>query len=190
MASLRLPVSSPDGNDQMTAAPVVVPGTEAAEIEFDLFFRHHSSRLMGQAYVLAGEAAGAQDLVQESFLRAWQHWDELRGMDHPEAWIRRVMYNLAVSQWRRSRRLVPIGELEPRSVEQHPDAMALAAALRTLPRRQAQALVLHDAAGLSAIEVAKELSVPEGTVRSWLSRGRAVLATQLADTEDLEEGAP
>jgi RNA polymerase sigma-70 factor, ECF subfamily len=190
VASLRQPVSSPDDNDQMTVTPVVVPGTEAAEIEFDLFFRHHSSRLMGQAYVLAGEASGAQDLVQESFLRAWQHWDELRGMDHPEAWIRRVMYNLAVSQWRRSRRLVPIGELEPRGAEQHPDAMALAAALRTLPRRQAQAIVLHDAAGLSAIEVAKELSVPEGTVRSWLSRGRAVLAAQLADAEDLEEGAP
>jgi RNA polymerase sigma-70 factor (ECF subfamily) len=191
VASLQQPVSSPDDNDQMTVTPVVVPGTEAAEIEFDLFFRHHSSRLMGQAYVLAGEASGAQDLVQESFLRAWQHWDQLRGLDHPEAWIRRVMYNLAVSQWRRSRRLVPIGELEPRGAEQqHPDAMALAAALRTLPRRQAQAIVLHDAAGLTAIEVAKELSVPEGTVRSWLSRGRAVLAAQLADTQELEEGAP
>jgi RNA polymerase sigma-70 factor, ECF subfamily len=177
------------GDEAMTVTPFAVPGTGAAEIEFDLFFRHHSSRLMGQAYVLAGESAGAQDLVQESFLRAWQHWDELRNKDHPEAWLRRVMYNLAISQWRRSRRLVPLGHLEPAGSEQHPDALALAAALRTLPRRQAQAIVLHDAAGLSASEVAKELSVPEGTVRSWLSRGRAVLAARMVETEVREEGA-
>jgi RNA polymerase sigma-70 factor (ECF subfamily) len=174
----------------MTVTPLAVPGADAAEIEFDLFFRWQSSRLMGQAYVLAGEAAGAQDLVQESFLRAWEHWDELRIMDHPEAWLRRVMYNLAISQWRRSRRLVPIGNLELAGADQHPDALGLASALRSLPRRQAQAIVLHDAAGLSAVEVANELGVPEGTVRSWLSRGRAVLAARLADREGLEKGAP
>jgi RNA polymerase sigma-70 factor, ECF subfamily len=174
----------------MTITPLAAPGTSAAEIEFDLFFRHHRSRLMGQAYVLAGEAAGAQDLVQESFLRAWQHWDDLRGLHDPEAWLRRVMYNLAVSQWRRSRRLVPLGDVEKSVSYEHPDALALAGALRTLPRRQAQAIVLHDAAGLSAAEVARELDVPEGTVRSWLSRGRAVLAARMAENEDLEEGAP
>src|ERR1700683_651368 len=119
-------VPAQDGDEAMTFTPLAMPGTEAAEVEFDLFFRWQSSRLMGQAYVLAGETAGAQDLVQESFLRAWEHWDELRGMDHPEAWVRRVMYNLAVSQWRRSRRLVPIGELEPRRVEQAPHAVGLA----------------------------------------------------------------
>jgi RNA polymerase sigma-70 factor (ECF subfamily) len=170
----------------MTVMPLAAPDTnsaeiEAAEIEFDLFFRHHSSRLMGQAYLLAGDTAGAQDLVQESFLRAWKRWGELRDMDHPEAWLRRVMYNLAVSQWRRSRRLVPIGDLEPAETDGHPDALGLSAALRSLPRRQAQAIVLHDGAGLSALEVSKELGVPEGTVRSWLSRGRQVLAAQLKE---------
>lgn len=174
----------------MTVTPIAVPVTNSAEMEFDLFFRHHMSRLMGQAYVLAGEAAGAQDLVQESFLRAWQRWDDLRRMNDPEAWLRRVMYNLAVSQWRRSRRLVPLGEFEQSVSDEHPDAAALAAALRTLPRRQAQAIVLHDAAGLTAVEVARELDVPEGTVRSWLSRGRAALAARMVESEGLEEGAP
>jgi RNA polymerase sigma-70 factor (ECF subfamily) len=174
----------------MTVTPLAVPATNSAEIEFDLFFRHHGARLMGQAYLLAGDAAGAQDLVQESFLKAWQHWGELRNMDHPEAWLRRVVYNLAVSQWRHSRRLVPIGDLERAATEGHPDALGLSAALRTLPRRQAQAIVLHDGAGLSAVEVAKELGVPEGTVRSWLSRGRQVLASRMADKEGLDKGAP
>ena len=190
MARLKVSSSNRDADEGMTATPLTVPGTDAAEIEFDLFFRHHMSRLMGQAYVLAGDAAGAQDLVQETFLRAWQRWDDFRGLDDPEAWLRRVMYNLAVSQWRRSRRLVPLGEVEQSVSDEHPDALGLAAALRALPRRQAQAIVLHDAAGLSAVEVAKELDVPEGTVRSWLSRGRAVLAAHMVENDGFEEGAP
>jgi RNA polymerase sigma-70 factor (ECF subfamily) len=169
---------------------VTMPGRDSAQDEFDRFFRLQSPRLMGQAYVLSGEAGGAQDLVQESFMRAWQRWDEVRAMEHPEAWVRRVLYNLAVSGWRRSRRLVPLSGIEPSVNGPHPDAIALAAALRTLPRRQAQAIVLHDAAGLSAPEVALELGVPEGTVRSWLSRGRAVLASRMSETEDLAQGAP
>ncbi len=190
MARLKVSSLNRDGDEGMTVTPFAVPGTDAAEIEFDQFFRHQRSRLMGQAYVLAGDAAGAQDLVQESFLRAWQRWDEFRGMDDPEAWLRRVMYNLAVSQWRRRRRLVPLRELEETGSDEHPEALALSVALRSLPRLQAQAIVLHDAAGLSAAEVGRELNVPEGTVRSWLSRGRAVLATRMADSEGFEKGAP
>jgi RNA polymerase sigma-70 factor, ECF subfamily len=160
-----------------------------SEAEFDRFFRQHSPRLLGQAYVLTGESSGAQDLVQESFLRAWQHWEEVRGMEHPEAWVRRVLYNLAVSGWRRGKRLVPLGEADRAVAGPHPDAVALAIALRTLPRRQAQAIVLHDAAGLNAAEVAVELGVPEGTVRSWLSRGRALLASRIVESEEFKEGA-
>ena len=115
----------------MTVTPLAVPGTSAAEIEFDLFFRHYSARLMGQAYLLAGDRAGAQDLVQESFLRAWQRWAELRDMDHPEAWLRRVMYNLAVSQWRRSRRIVPIGDPSEPVPRNTLAALGLSAALRS-----------------------------------------------------------
>lgn len=174
----------------MTVTPMAVPAADTAEIEFDLFYRHHMPRLMGQAYVLAGDTAGAQDLVQESFFRAWQRWGDLRLMNDPEAWLRRVMYNLAVSQWRRSRRLVPLGDLERSVSDEHPEAGALSAALRSLPRRQAQAIVLYDAAGLSAAEVAKELNVPEGTVRSWLSRGRAALAARMVENENRSEGAP
>jgi RNA polymerase sigma-70 factor (ECF subfamily) len=164
-------------------------GRDETAAEFDLFFRRHSAGLLGQAYVLAGDPGTAQDLVQESFFRAWQHWAEVRAMDHPEAWVRRVLYNLAVSGWRRSKRLVPLGGIDRPVSGPHPDALALAAALRSLPRRQAQAIVLHDAGGFTASEVASELGVPEGTVRSWLSRGRSVLAARMAESDDLAKGA-
>ncbi len=61
------------------------------------------------------------------------------------------------------------------------------AALAHLPEPQREALVLHDGLGLSVAEVASELGVPEGTVRSWLSRGRAVLAPILSAGDDTME---
>jgi RNA polymerase sigma-70 factor (ECF subfamily) len=176
--------------DLVSASPLRADGAASSEVDFDRFFRDHGSRLLGQAYVLVGDPTSAQDLVQESFLKAWQHWQHVRQLDCPEAWVRRVLYNLAVSQWRKNRRLVPLSGFDLSIPGPHPDAMALSAALRTLPRRQAQALVLHDAAGLSALEVARELGVPEGTVRSWLSRGRARVAARMVEAEDSKEGAP
>ena len=55
----------------------------------------------------------------------------------------------------------------------------IAEALHRLSRSQQRALVLHDVVGLSVVEIAAELNVPRGTVRSWLSRGRAALAADL-----------
>jgi RNA polymerase sigma-70 factor, ECF subfamily len=167
----------------------VTVGDPQADAEFDRFFRERSPGLLGQAYVLSGENGTAQDLVQESFLRAWQHWPQVRVMDSPEAWVRRVLYNLAVSSWRHGRRLLPLDGVDRIVSGPHPDAVALAAALRTLPRRQAQAIVLHDAGGLTALEIGDELGVPVGTVRSWLSRGRSLLAARLSESEDLAKGA-
>jgi RNA polymerase sigma-70 factor (ECF subfamily) len=68
-----------------------------------------------------------------------------------------------------------------------PDRLALTAALSVLPRQQREALVLHDGIGLSVAEVAEELGVPEGTVRSWLSRARAVLIPILSTGDDTKE---
>ena len=56
-----------------------------------------------------------------------------------------------------------------------------------LPRQQREALVLHDGIGLSVAEVAIELGVPEGTVRSWLSRSRAMLAPILSAGDNATE---
>ncbi len=154
------------------------------EAEFDAFFRDHVSRLIGQAYVFTGDLAQAQDLAHEALARAWERWSDIRLLDDAPAWTRKVLYNLAVSEWRRAK--VRSGDgMTPRPIE-GPDveAMALAEALRTLPELQRIAIVLHDAVGVTVPEIAKELDVPEGTIRSWLSRGRAALATQLRSDDE------
>ena len=65
--------------------------------------------------------------------------------------------------------------------EPGPDRVALVRALRRLPERQRQALVLHHMAGLTVAEIAADAGVAEGTVKSWLSRGRQALAAELVD---------
>ena len=151
---------------------------------YDAFFREAKKPLLNMAFVLTGDLDTAQDLTQEAFLRTWVHWSRVAKYDDPQAWTRRVLYNLAVSKSRsdRVRRQTP-GE-QPRSTPAPSEShLMLAAALRSLPEHQVQALVLHDGAGHSISEVATEMKVPEGTVKSWLSRGRATVAKAMGSSE-------
>jgi RNA polymerase sigma-70 factor (ECF subfamily) len=158
-----------------------VPRADLAD-SFDTFFRDVGLRLVSFAYLLTSDLPLAQDLAQEALTRAWQRWPDVGSYDDPEAWIRRVCHNLAVSHWRRVR--LAFSSRSLRANEQvvpgpDPQSVTLVAALRALPSSQRQALVLHDGLGYTVAEVAVELGAPEGTVKSWLSRGRAKVAEKL-----------
>jgi RNA polymerase sigma-70 factor (ECF subfamily) len=166
--------------------------TGTSEDEFDAFFRLACPQLVGQAYVYTGVLAQAQDLAHETLTRAWERWEQIRHYEDPGAWARRVLFNLATSEWRKTKIRRDEGTV-PRPLEA-PDveAVALAQALTVLPVPQRHAIVLHDALGIPVAEIARDLEVPEGTVRSWLSRGRRVLAQELRidDYDDHKEGTP
>lgn len=155
---------------------------------FDAYFRGSKQPLLAMAYVLTGDLQVAQDLTQEAFLRTWSRWRHLSTCEDPRAWTRRVLYNLIVSNARRDRvrhRPAPTPGSVPPPDETH---MMLAAALRALPQNQMMAIVLHDGAGMSVQEVATDMKVPEGTVKSWLSRGRADAAAKLAGSSHGRNG--
>jgi RNA polymerase sigma-70 factor (ECF subfamily) len=104
----------------------------------------------------------------------------------PEAWVRRVAFNLAISGLRRARRrLLVVARLGPpvQVPALSPDRVALLQALARLPLRHRQVLVLHHGVGLPVAQIAGELGVPVGTVKSWLARGRARLAGLLAEEQ-------
>jgi RNA polymerase sigma-70 factor (ECF subfamily) len=153
------------------------PGAEEA---YDAFFTASWARLQGQAYVLTGSPELAQDLTQEAMLRAWTHWNRIAGYDSPERWTRRVLHNLCIQSWRKSQ-VLRFGS--PREIPTTPDMaedhVLLAEAMRQLPGDQARALLLHDGLGMTVAETARELGVPEGTVKSWLSRSRKIVAANL-----------
>jgi RNA polymerase sigma-70 factor, ECF subfamily len=168
------------GGDQAEAYVSRTADEEAAS--FDAFFRSSSRQLVAQAYLLTADLQTAQDLAQEAFLRAWSRWARISKYNDPQAWIRRVLYNLAVSK-SRSNRIRRKANDFPHSIPPPDEShLILAAALRSLPRNQMRALVLHDGAGMSVHEVANEMNVPERTVKSWLSRGRTAAALILTST--------
>jgi RNA polymerase sigma-70 factor, ECF subfamily len=155
---------------------------------FEEFYAATVGRLLGQLFPVTGDLHEAEEIVQEAFARASTHWGRIREYDMPEAWVRRVAMNLAADRGRRLQRQArallragPPANVPPASVE----ALALAEALRTLPLRQRQAIVLHHLVDLPIDEVAATLGANAGTVKSWLARGRRALAARLGEPEEV-----
>ncbi len=158
-----------------------------ADGDFDAFYRGAYERLVGQLYAVTGNLADAEDVVQEAFARASVRWRRVRALDRPEAWVRRVALNLAIDQARRLRgRLRFWGGPAREEPAWEPEEPELLDALRGLPIRYRQVLVLHYVVGLSAQETAAELRIAVGTVHAYLSRGRQALADRL--TQDAGRG--
>ncbi len=147
-------------------------------------------RLVGQLYAVCGDLPTAEDIVQEAFVRAVAHARTFRKTDNPEAWLRRVALNVHHSRWRRMKRHAGLtARITPRpeteyGYELSPDHVALVRALAELPSAQREAVVLHHVADLPVHEIAASLGVPSGTVKARLVRGRAALATALAEREE------
>jgi RNA polymerase sigma-70 factor (ECF subfamily) len=153
--------------------------------DFEALYAAHFTSLATQLYAYFGDRQQAQDVVQEAFCRALSRWSQVSTYDDPVAWVRRVAWNLATSQVRRDkvaaafrRRHVPTHVPPP-----SPDRVALAAALRVLPAKQRQAIVLFYLADLSVDAVADAMGTTAGTVKSWLHRGRAALVEELTAKE-------
>lgn len=158
-------------------------------IDFDGLYHAHFRSLTLQLAAYCGDLTQAQDLVQEAFCRAFARWSRVSGYDDPVAWVRKVAWNLATSRWRRLR---TAQSWLHRQREEHvpgpgPDRVALTTALAQLPATQRRAVVLHYLADLPVGRIAEQEGVPEGTVKSWLHRGRAALAAQLAGTNEVSD---
>lgn len=155
-------------------------------VAFDAFYSGSVQRLTGQLYAITGSRAEAEDCIQEAYARAWQRWDKVADYGDPEAWVRTVAYRISVSAWRKAAnmRAAHRRQWTPAAARGlNPDYVAIIAALRKIPPRQRQAIVLHHLVGLSVEEIARETGAAAGTVKARLSRGRQAMAPYLADSE-------
>ena len=125
----------------------------------------------------------AEDVFQEVFLRYFRHEEGFQSDEHRKAWLIRCTVNraksLTASPWRR--RTVPLETAEEVGVED--DYREVYSAVLSLPGRYRAVIHLHYFEGLSVMEIAQMLQVPEGTVKSQLSRGRALLRELLKEVE-------
>lgn len=152
---------------------------------FDVFYVREFPRLVALAHALTGSRTHAEDIAQEAMLACYRRWDEVRTLDLPAAWVRRVCSNLATSHVRRriveARALLRLGSRPVAVAELDADDGEFWAAVRRLPRRQAQCIALSYVYGASVAEAAAVLGCAEGTVKVHLSRGRARLAEALGE---------
>ena len=149
--------------------------------DFDEFYRAELPRLIALARALCG-AAVADDVAQEAMLAAYRRWRLVGNLEHPEAWVRRVCGNLAVSQYRR--KLVELKAVtrlsnRPQVPQLEPADDAFWTAVRGLPRRQAQSAALRYLYELDLADIARTLEISEGSVKQHLTRARARLVREL-----------
>ncbi len=150
--------------------------------------RTHGRFLYNVAYRLTGNDDDAYDLVQEALLRVRKGLETYQP-GSMEAWLSRIVTNVFLDEVRRKRRrpvealpedperLLPASPGADEATESLPADVQ--AALRRLPEDFRTAVVLCDVVGLSYEEIADALSVPVGTVRSRIHRGRRLLRTAL-----------
>ncbi|HEX4493196.1 MAG TPA: sigma-70 family RNA polymerase sigma factor [Acidimicrobiia bacterium] len=129
---------------------------------------------------LVGGGAAADDVAAEALARAYARWPKVRDLDYRDAWVMRVTANVALDTLRRARRMAPV---DARHVtDPQADAvtrLALAEALRRLPRRQRDVVVLRYLADLSEADVAESLGVSAGTVKQHAHRALGALRRAL-----------
>jgi RNA polymerase sigma factor (sigma-70 family) len=165
---------------------------------FEAFYLGEIAGLVALAAGLCGRAQ-AEDVAQEAMLAAYRRWRHVSDLEHPEAWVRRTCGNLAVSQYRR--KLVELRASTRLASRPQPPALepaddAFWAAVRRLPKRQAQAAALRYLYGLEVADIARTLEITEGSVSQHLSRARARLVQELnlagrpERTETAEEVVP
>lgn len=141
----------------------------------DDFYRVAYPRLVQYAFAMCGDFGTAQDLAQETFVRAWLRWQKLRYYDKPESWLRLVVTRMVTDRWRwlsaGSKALRRAGPPQPIAPPGE-NGVLLASAPRRLALPQRRAVVLHYLCDLPIAAIAEETGAGIGTVKSWLWRGR------------------
>jgi RNA polymerase sigma-70 factor, ECF subfamily len=165
-----------------------VLGTMLSHLDpgFDAAFDELFPRAYRLAYRLLGQVEAAEDVAAEALARALARWSKIVDLEYREAWVLRVTTNLAIDILRK-RPLQAADLVWPdtsgREAERDVDLrLILAPALRSLPRRQRQAIVLRYLADLPADEVARVLRISHGSVKVHVHRGLQALRLALGPT--------
>ncbi|AOR34316.1 RNA polymerase subunit sigma-70 [Streptomyces fodineus] len=216
-------IPGPDSPDSVTDSPVTetdeppAAGPPFDETGFAALTEAHRREIRAHCYRMTGSYDDAEDLVQETFLRAWRARDGYQGRAGVRTWLYRIATNACLDFQRRTARRPQAYEplpgmdhgpgepparitwLQPCPDDELPDSAAqaretvelvLLAALQHLPARQRAALVLRDLLGLTAAETAKALGTSVASVNSALQRARPALREQLPASRTNWTAAP
>jgi DNA-directed RNA polymerase specialized sigma24 family protein len=150
---------------------------------FEAFYAAHLPRVVRACALVLLDRGDAEDVAAEAFGRLWSHWGQIRGDDHAGGYVFKTAMRLCSKRRRRAAREVVGTVPEQGRATDIGAGVSVMDALRELPLRQRQSVVLRDWAGFETSEVARMLGTKESTVRVHLARGR----TALRDVLTVEE---
>ncbi|MDQ3955359.1 MAG: sigma-70 family RNA polymerase sigma factor [Actinomycetota bacterium] len=157
---------------------------------YQTLMRRHEDRIFSLALRMTGDRGDALDATQETFISAFRRASKFRGEASFATWLYRIGINSCKDVLRRRRRLPdPVEEIEEapaadRVEDQAISRIDVARALAALPDEYRDAVTMYDIAGFAYDEIAQQLDVPVGTVKSRISRGRQQLAAGLEQRPD------
>ena len=164
------------------------PADAGATQAVTALYRAHALGLTRLAFIVLGDRAAAEDVVQEAFCGLYRAWDRLPNHDNVVGYVRVSVLNGCRSVLRRSRR-APRPVAMPHAASAEADALSgeerrsAVAALRRLPPRQREALALRYLADLPEHETAQAMGVSVGTVKSTTARALAALGQILREEQ-------
>jgi RNA polymerase sigma-70 factor (ECF subfamily) len=160
-----------------------VPGVTQGDAGFVAFYEASRDPCLRAVCAVVGDRGLAEDLVAESFARAWASWPKVSQHPAPRAWVLRTALNLRVSWWRRRHRELPLvgaDRVSPPASTAGIDP-SLMAAISRLSARQREVIVLRVLLDLDTHSTAAVLGIAPGTVTAHLCRAADALQRDLAD---------
>lgn len=157
--------------------------------DFEEFYHSEYPKVFRATYALSAHREAALDATQEAFKRAFAKWSRLRRESWAAGWVMTTALNICkkeakkATRWAEYEAEVAPGPVPPAS----PDRLDLVSALRALPLRQRQAILLFYLCDLPVPVVSDLMNVAEGTVRAHLAQARAALRRALHQSKEDEE---
>ena len=151
------------------------PAASVAAPPFELFFAQQHGRLYSALCATTGNRQEAEELMQEAFLRVWERWDRVSGLEDPVGYLYRTAMNLFRKRIRRAKVAMrkAVGISESADAYEAVDAReTVIQGLRELSPSQRAAVVLTNLRGFTSDEAAEMLGMSPATVRALASRGR------------------
>lgn len=189
-------MNGPAGSSALLAErppQAVAPSERSRQETFEQEALPYLRTLYAASYRLTRSVQDAEDLVQETYLRAYRAFERYTPGTNIRAWLFTILHRTRIDDLRRAgRRLTTVSlTSEPPSptVGAPFSSEELARALSRLPESYRRAVLLRDVEGFSYLDIAGTLQVPIGTVMSRLHRGRALLRSALADPRPLKHAA-
>ncbi len=158
-----------------------------SQAEFERIVMPEARRLIRFARRLTGDTPSAEDLVQETLLKAWRSFRQFRDGTSARAWLYRILFNAFYGQARRARAgILPV---ETQRRDAAIERLELNQALDSLPVEHRTVLLLAVVEGFTCREISEILSVPMGTVMSRMSRARQSMREKLGSERGIGAAA-